>query len=208
MKLQDKLSASDVLILNKSTSTIVNQVSSMKRMVDDFRDYARTPPAMLTPLNLNGLIDEVMNLYLGGDGAEMMHMQLSPDLPAIMGDATQLRQVIHNLLQNAQDSVTEQHGHSLNRQIDVITEVVHYINSEGKTQSAASLSILDNGVGFSSKILARAFEPYATSKPRGTGLGLAVVKKILEEHGGRVDIKNRTDGNGAKVAILLLKLAL
>ena len=71
-----------------------------------------------------------------------------------------------------------------------------------------TITIIDNGIGFSSKILARAFEPYATSKPRGTGLGLAVVKKILEEHGGRVDIKNRTDGNGAKVAILLLKLAL
>jgi nitrogen fixation/metabolism regulation signal transduction histidine kinase len=110
-------------------------------------------------------------------------------------------------LQNAQDSVNEQHPDSADRHIDVITEVVHYNNSEGLTQRAASLSIIDNGAGFSSKILARAFEPYATSKPRGTGLGLAVVKKILEEHGGRIDIKNRTDGNGAKVAILLLKLA-
>ncbi len=207
MKLQDKLSEVDAAILTKSTTTIVNQVSSMKRMVDDFRDYARTPPAMLTPLNLNGLIDEVMNLYIGSDGANIFHMKLSSDLPTIMGDATQLRQVIHNLLQNAQDSVQEQHGNAPTGRIDVITEVVHYDNSEGQTQSAASLSIIDNGVGFSSKILARAFEPYATSKPRGTGLGLAVVKKILEEHGGRVDIKNRTDGNGAKVAILLLKLA-
>ena len=207
MKLQDKLSDADALILSKSTSTIVSQVNSMKRMVDDFRDYARTPPAMLTPLNLNGLIDEVMNLYVEGDSADIIHMKLSPDLPTIMGDATQLRQVIHNLLQNAQDSVNEQHGTTPERRIDVSTEVVHYNNSEGKTQSAASLSIIDNGTGFSSKIMARAFEPYATSKPRGTGLGLAVVKKIVEEHGGRIDIKNRSDGNGAKVAILLLKLA-
>ncbi len=207
MKLQDKLSEADVLILSKSTSTIVNQVNSMKRMVDDFRDYARTPPALLTPLNLNGLIDEVMNLYMEGDSADVIHMKLSTELPAIMGDATQLRQVIHNLLQNAQYSVNEQHGESPLRHIDVITEVVHYTNSEGETQSAASLSIIDNGTGFSSKILARAFEPYATSKPRGTGLGLAVVKKIIEEHGGRIDIKNRLDGNGAKVSILLLKLA-
>ncbi len=207
MKLQEKLSDTDALILSKSTSTIVNQVNSMKRMVDDFRDYARSPPAMLTPLNLNGLIDEVMNLYVEGDSADIIHMKLSPDLPTILGDATQLRQVIHNLLQNAQDSVNEQHGNTAERQINVITEVVHYDNSEGKTQSAASLSIIDNGTGFSSKIMARAFEPYATSKPRGTGLGLAVVKKIVEEHGGRIDIKNRSDGNGAKVAILLLKLA-
>jgi len=207
MKLHDKLSEADAAMLSKSTTTIVNQVSSMKRMVDDFRDYARTPPALLTPLNLNGLIDEVMHLYMGGDGADIIRMHLSPDLPTILGDATQLRQVIHNLLQNAQDSVIEKHGSTSARQIDVITEVVHYTNSEQETQRAASLSIVDNGVGFSSKILARAFEPYATSKPRGTGLGLAVVKKIIDEHGGRIDIKNRTDGNGAKVAILLLKLA-
>lgn len=207
MKLHDKLSEADAAILSKSTTTIVNQVGSMKRMVDDFRDYARTPPALLTPLNLNGLIDEVMNLYIGGDGADIIHMKLSPDLPTILGDATQLRQVIHNLLQNAQDSVLEKHGNTPARQIDVVTEVVHYTNSERETQRAASLSIIDNGVGFSSRILARVFEPYATSKPRGTGLGLAVVKKIVEEHGGRIDIKNRTDGNGAKIAILLLKLA-
>ncbi len=207
MKLQEKLTEPDALILTKSTTTIVNQVSSMKRMVDDFRDYARSPPATLTPLNLNGLIDEVMNLYVEGEGAEVIKMKLSPDLPTILGDATQLRQVIHNLLQNAQYAVNEQHGSAPERRIDVITEVVHYNTSEGKTQSAASLAIIDNGPGFSSKILARAFEPYATSKPRGTGLGLAVVKKIVEEHGGRIDIKNRTDGNGAKVSILLLKLA-
>jgi len=207
MKLQEKLSDADALILSKSTTTIVNQVNSMKRMVDDFRDYARTPPALLTPLNLNGLIDEVMNLYVAGDSADVIRMKLSPELPAVMGDATQLRQVIHNLLQNAQDSVNEQHGVTSARRIEVITEVVHYNDSEDRTLSAASLSIIDNGTGFSSKILARAFEPYATSKPRGTGLGLAVVKKIIEEHGGRIDIKNRSDGNGAKVAILLLKLA-
>lgn len=207
MKLLDKLTDADATILTKGTTTIVNQVNSMKRMVDDFRDYARTPPALLTPLNLNGLIDEVMNLYMGGDDADVVRINLSPDLPAILGDATQLRQVIHNLLQNAQDAVNEKHGSSPERQIDVITEVVHYTNSEREIQRAASLSIVDNGAGFSSKILARAFEPYATSKPKGTGLGLAIVKKIVEEHGGRIDIKNRTDGNGAKVAILLLKLA-
>jgi nitrogen fixation/metabolism regulation signal transduction histidine kinase len=69
------------------------------------------------------------------------------------------------------------------------------------------LSIIDNGPGFSAKVLARAFEPYVTSKPRGTGLGLAMVKKIVEEHGGRIDIQNRTDGRGAKIVILLVKLA-
>ena len=68
------------------------------------------------------------------------------------------------------------------------------------------LAIVDNGPGFAPKILARAFEPYVTSKVRGTGLGLPMVKKIIDEHGGRIEIRNRTDGTGASVLILLLKL--
>lgn len=206
MKLQDKLSDGDAAILNKSTTTIVNQVTSMKRMVDDFRDYAKTPPAVLSQLNLAELIDEVLHLYLAGDGRDIIRLSLVPDLPKIMGDATQLRQVIHNLLQNAQDAVAD-NPPDIQPQIDVITEVVRYSGKSNDVHQAVRLSIIDNGPGFSSKILARAFEPYATSKPRGTGLGLAMVKKIIDEHGGRIDIQNRSDTNGAKVAILLLKLA-
>ncbi|MBC3933824.1 sensor histidine kinase [Undibacterium rugosum] len=207
MKLQDKLDEADAAILNKSTTTIVNQVSSMKRMVDDFRDYARTPPAVLAQLDLGNLIDEVVHLYLAGDGRDIIRLQLASGLPKIMGDATQLRQVIHNLLQNAQDAVTDQPDPGYPPRIDVVTELVRYAGKGNDMQSAVKLSIIDNGPGFSSKILARAFEPYATSKPRGTGLGLPMVKKIIDEHGGRIDIQNRGDTNGAKVAILLLKLA-
>ncbi len=207
MKLQDKLSETDVMILNKSTTTIVNQVTSMKRMVDDFRDYARTPPAVLMPLNLAGLIDEVLHLYIAGDGRDAIKLTMAADLPKVMGDATQLRQVIHNLLQNAQDAVADNTTPGFVARIDVITDVVRYTGTDQIAHSAVRLSIIDNGPGFSSKILARAFEPYATSKPRGTGLGLAMVKKIIDEHGGRIDIQNRSDTNGAKVAILLLKLA-
>ncbi|MES2070474.1 MAG: PAS domain-containing sensor histidine kinase [Pseudomonadota bacterium] len=207
MKLQDKLSEADVSILNKSTTTIVNQVTSMKRMVDDFRDYARTPPAVLKPLNLSALIDEVLHLYVAGDERDAIRVNLAAGLPAVMGDATQLRQVIHNLLQNAQDAVADNAKPGFEPQIDVTTEVVRYTGADKEGRSAVRLSIIDNGPGFSSKILARAFEPYATSKPRGTGLGLPMVKKIIDEHGGRIDIQNRSDTNGAKVSILLLKLA-
>ena len=207
MKLQDKLSEADVAILNKSTSTIVNQVTSMKRMVDDFRDYARTPPAVLNPLNLSALIDDVLHLYMAGDGRDAIHLNLSTNLPAVMGDATQLRQVIHNLLQNAQDAIADNVKTEVPARIDVVTEIVRYTSADKTDKSAVRLSIIDNGSGFSSKILARAFEPYATSKPKGTGLGLAMVKKIIDEHGGRIDIQNRSDTNGAKVSLLLLKLA-
>jgi nitrogen fixation/metabolism regulation signal transduction histidine kinase len=207
MKLQDKLNEVDAAFLNKSTITIVNQVTSMKHMVDDFRDYAKIPQAVLKRLNLSELIDDVLHLYLSGDGRDIIHLNLKKNLPEIMGDATQIRQVIHNLLQNAQDAVNENDKLDHVPFIEVETEVVRYTSADNTEKTAIRFSVKDNGPGFSSKILARAFEPYATSKPRGTGLGLAMVKKIVDEHGGKIDIKNRTDTNGAKVSILLLKLA-
>ncbi len=207
MKLEHKLLPQDAAMLNKSTTTIVNQVTAMKQMVDDFRDYAKTPPAVLSPLNLNALVEEVLHLYIGGDERDIIHAVLAVDLPLVMGDATQLRQVIHNLLQNAQDAATDRHNSTATARIDVVTEAVHYQASNGDTRTAVRLAISDNGAGFAPKILKRAFEPYVTSKPRGTGLGLAMVKKIVDEHGGRIDIHNRLDANGAKVLILLLKLA-
>lgn len=207
MKLADKLAETDAGILKRATSTIVNQVAAMQKMVNDFRDFARTPPAVLAPLDLNALITEILHLYIAGDERDIIHLHLAPHLPQIMGDATQLRQIIHNLLQNAQDAVADIDRTTTLPRIDVSTEAVHYPGSDGSKRSAVRLTIADNGPGFSAKILARAFEPYVTSKARGTGLGLAMVKKIIDEHGGRVDIQNRVDGNGAKVLILLLKLA-
>ncbi len=206
MKLESKLQGADAAMLNKGTATIVNQVSAMKRMVDDFRDYAKTPPAVLSPLNLNALVEEILHLY-GEDEGDLIHATLAPELPPVMGDETQLRQVIHNLLQNAQDAVADRAAATVPARIDVVTEAIRYQDSDGARRSAVRLTVSDNGPGFGPKILNRAFEPYVTSKARGTGLGLAMVKKIIDEHGGRIDIKNRTDGNGAKVAILLLKLA-
>jgi nitrogen fixation/metabolism regulation signal transduction histidine kinase len=115
--------------------------------------------------------------------------------------------VIHNLLQNAQDAVQERADKTVLPRIDLATEEIRYADADGMQRSAVRLSIFDNGPGFSQKILHRAFEPYVTTKARGTGLGLAMVKKIVEEHGGRVDLHNRPDSNGARIFILFLKLA-
>jgi len=207
MKLEDKLDAGDAALLARATSTIVNQVDAMKRMVDDFRDYARTPPAVLEPLDLNALIGQILNLYLAEDASDIIHAALAPNLPQVMGDATQLRQVIHNLLQNAQDALADRGPDAPPPRIDIATETIHYTGADGAAGIAVRLAIMDNGPGFAPKILARAFEPYVTSKARGTGLGLPMVKKIVDEHGGRIDIQNRPDGSGASVFILLLKLA-
>lgn len=210
MKLHTKLDSSDAALLDRSTNTIVNQVMAMQTMVDNFRDYAKTPAPVLAPLDLNALILEILDLYGVGEDSDIIRPKLAADLPKILGDATQLRQVVHNLLQNAQDATIDtggKHESAYKPQVDLVTEAIHYPDADGAMRTAVRLSVTDNGSGFDSKLMVRAFEPYVTSKPRGTGLGLPVVKKIIEEHGGRIELQNRKESHGAKVLILLLKLA-
>ncbi|HET9823017.1 MAG TPA: ATP-binding protein [Burkholderiaceae bacterium] len=206
-KLEPKLSGDDASLLQRSVGTIVTQVQSMKQLVNEFRDYARLPAAKLVPLDLNALVAEVLGLY--GEAVEQgrLHAQTAPDLPWILGDASQLRQVVHNLVQNALDAVAER----ADGRVAVRTEAVR---GEGTGTRAVRLAVLDNGPGFADKVLKRAFEPYVTTKARGTGLGLAVVKKIADEHGARVRIGNRepqTGGGGgaagAQVSLSFSNLA-
>jgi nitrogen fixation/metabolism regulation signal transduction histidine kinase len=208
MKLTDKLAPSDAEVLKRGATTIVNQVAAMKQMVDDFRDYARTPPAVLANLQLNELVSEVLTLYGIEEGKSPIVVEMA-DLPVIRGDATQLRQVIHNLLQNAQDAVADV-GQP---RVLLETRTVEYgdPDAEGKVSVAVRLTVSDNGPGFPARILTRAFEPYVTTKAKGTGLGLAMVKKIVDEHGARIDIRNRLRAGdvieGAQISILFLQLA-
>jgi nitrogen fixation/metabolism regulation signal transduction histidine kinase len=208
MKLSDKLAPADAEVLKRGATTIVNQVAAMKQMVDDFRDYARTPPAVLASLQLNDLVSEVLSLYGAEEGKSALEVELSA-LPVIRGDATQLRQVIHNLLQNAQDAVSD----TPNPRVVLETRAVEYgdPDADGRTRVAVRLTVSDNGPGFPARILTRAFEPYVTTKAKGTGLGLAMVKKIVDEHGARIDIRNRMKAGdvieGAQISILFLQLA-
>jgi nitrogen fixation/metabolism regulation signal transduction histidine kinase len=189
MKLVEKLPGSDAELLKRGTSTIVNQVAAMKRMVDDFRDYARVPPARLVPLELNALIEEVVTLYRTA-GAPVV-LSLAPNLPPIEGDATQLRQVIHNLIGNAQEALAGRADAS----ISVRTTLAEIADSSAVVR-AVRFVVEDNGPGFAANILRRAFEPYVTTKPGGTGLGLAMVKKIVDEHEAHIEVVNRAGGTG------------
>jgi nitrogen fixation/metabolism regulation signal transduction histidine kinase len=197
MKLTDKVAAPEQLLLAKSVKTIVDQVDAMKRLVNEFRDYARLPAAELRPIDLNLLVSEVLQLYASETSQVPVRMDLDPRCQRVVGDPEQLRQVLHNLLQNAQDA-TESAGKTGEPQsVTVRTQWV-------EASSRVRLSVIDCGTGFPERILKRAFEPYVTTKAKGTGLGLAVVKKIADEHGTRVDVINRVlDGRviGAQVSL-------
>ncbi|MBX9637783.1 MAG: GHKL domain-containing protein, partial [Nitrosomonas sp.] len=146
-------------------------------------------------LDFNRLVREVLSLYetanMAAENSKHVQIQqlLGDDLPLIKGDSAQLRQVLHNLLQNAQDALTD----TPQPLIEVKTEKVH---------GGVQLSVRDNGCGFSDEIRARVFEPYVTTKAKGTGLGLPIVKKIVEEHEGIIHIEN-IKPQGAQISIIL-----
>jgi two-component system, NtrC family, nitrogen regulation sensor histidine kinase NtrY len=192
-KLGDKVSLEEARALDRATETIVAQVSAMKTMVDEFRDYARTPPPQLGGLDLNRLLAEVLALY--DHSGTRIHANLGTDIPLVRGDPDRLRQVIHNLLQNAQDALLG----SRDPKIEVTTEL-----SGGEVL----LRISDNGCGFPDAIIKGAFEPYVTTKPKGTGLGLAIVKRIIDEHHGTVTIENRAGKEGGRGAAVRISLPL
>jgi nitrogen fixation/metabolism regulation signal transduction histidine kinase len=191
MKLAGKLGAEDAEALARGTRTIVNQVSALKSMVDDFRDYARLPAPVLAGLDLNQLVGEVLSLY--ENSSVPIARRLAAGLPSVWADSAQIRQVLHNLVQNAQDALEHRKNPGEGPRIEVSTELAG---------DKVRLTITDNGGGFPEEMMARIFEPYATTKPRGTGLGLAIVKKIVDEHHGELSIENRL-AKGAVVSILL-----
>lgn len=193
MKLQGKLDAADQTLVTKSVKTIVDQVDALQRLVNEFRDFGRLPQARLQALDMNEMLGEMMPLYDNVNAVVPVRWQLQAGLPPILGDAAQLRQVVHNLIQNAQDACAQ----SPRAQVEVRTEM--------RPQSQrVRLSVHDNGSGFSEAVLQRAFEPYVTTKASGTGLGLAVVKKIADEHHARIELKNKLQDElvtGAQVSL-------
>ncbi|MEB2331705.1 ATP-binding protein [Nitrosomonas europaea] len=194
-KLVSKLDEPDAKILKRSTETIVSQVEALKRMVNEFREYARVPELELCQVDVNRLVREVLALYQMSDNTENespqppITLELAGEISPVRGDPARLRQVIHNLLQNAQDALAGMED----ARITVQTRSV---------SNGIELSVIDNGKGFPEQVRAHAFEPYVTTKPRGTGLGLPIVKKIVDEHSGTIKIQN-VQPHGAQISITL-----
>ena len=187
-KLGPKLNKDDTDVLDKAVSTIVNQVDAMKTMVNEFSEYARSPRLNLELTDINETIKEISHLF--ENSGITITTSLLKGLPKIKVDVNMMRQVLINLIQNAQDAM-----------INNTKKPSIKINTN-KYKNYLTLSIEDNGPGFSADILKKAFEPYVTTKSHGTGLGLAIVKKIIEEHEGTIVVENIKSG-GANINIQL-----
>jgi nitrogen fixation/metabolism regulation signal transduction histidine kinase len=180
-------------MVERSTHTIVQQVESMKQMVNDFSEYARAPAVRVAPFDLNQLVAEVADLYRAQEAAIPVVIDLDPRLEHIEADRGRVRQILNNLITNAFEALEGVRPAS----IEVQTRLV-----DDGGEPCAAVTVTDNGPGFQAEMLGRVFDPYVTSKPRGTGLGLAIVKKIVEDHGGRIEAENRPEG-GARVRVML-----
>lgn len=197
-------------VLERATHTIIEQVESLKSLVNAFADYARPAQIEQTPVRLNDLVRDVLELYRAEHGTESalwlrpaehraqardvaLTLDLDDTLPPIAADAGRLRQVLHNLLLNARDAL-----------IDAPAPAIHIATRavvQGE-QRFIELTLADNGPGFPDALLERLFEPYVTTKAKGTGLGLAIVKRIVEEHNGAIEAANRGRG-GAEIHLRL-----
>jgi PAS domain S-box-containing protein len=179
-------------LIERATHTIVSQVEALKTMVNAFADYARPPQLATRPIALHALVGEVLDLY-ENDQRLSLARQLADGEPRVRVDAVRLRQALHNLIKNALEAIGETHK----PQLQVATRVLH---EDG--EAWVELSVADNGPGLPADFGERWFEPYTSSKARGTGIGLAVVKKIAEEHGGSVRAESRVQG-GAQFTLRL-----
>jgi nitrogen fixation/metabolism regulation signal transduction histidine kinase len=186
-KLKDKLPELEADILKRATSTIVTHVSALKGMVDDFTQYAHASRMNARAVNLNELVREVLVLYEAMGVA--IEPRLADNIPSIYADPAMLRQVLHNLFQNAIDALTG-------------VEDPRILVSTSLGTGGVLLTVRDNGTGIAEGVMGRIFEPYVTTKPKGTGLGLAIVKKIVDEHHGRILVEN-VKPHGATVSIVL-----
>jgi len=202
-RLQERLESEDAELLNRSTETIVGQVNALKAMVDEFRNYARLPAANPEPVELGALLREMQLLY-----ATDRRIQW-PDSSVpfwVSVDRAQMIQVIHNLIQNAQEALTDDMQASIHLKLEILP-----VAGSDRASARIRLAVVDEGPGISPEHKSRLFEPYFTSKAKGSGLGLAIVKKIVEENHGKVSLSNRSeiwpgDRKGAAALVEFAKL--
>ena len=188
-----RMKPEDAEVLDRATHTIVEQVESMKEMVKAFSEYARVPQLQLQTLDVETLINEVLDLYRDDESDVRFSVNIDTDVPSVEADPGRIRQLLHNLIKNAIESTRGR------KNAKILITAEHVISAP---HDMMELRVIDNGPGIPDNLMDNMFEPYTSTKIKGGGLGLAVVKRIVEEHSGIVFAENRHEG-GACIVVRL-----
>jgi two-component system, NtrC family, nitrogen regulation sensor histidine kinase NtrY len=162
-------------ILDKCTSTIIQQVEELKNLVNEFSHFARLPSARLATQDLNEIVREALFLFKEGHKEVRFHFQNGP-IPPLELDREQMKRVLINLLDNAVAAVQEQGE-------------IRLATSHDRSRGVVCLEVADDGCGLASGVKPRIFEPYFSTKQNGTGLGLTIVSQIVEDHQGYIRVR-------------------
>ena len=189
-----KVIKEDKDIFDQCTDTIVRQVDDIKRMVDEFSSFARMPKARPERDDLNECIRQVLFLMRVGN-ADIDIVETLPSTPTLAQfDRRLLSQALTNIVKNATEGIAARENPSEKGRVEV--KVTHH-------DGMAAVDVIDNGKGFPEINRQRLLEPYITTRSDGTGLGLPIVAKIIEDHGGRLELLDAPGGHGACVRLLL-----
>ena len=191
------LSSSDsnnVEMLDRMTNTIIQQVETMKVMLNDFSDYARSSDSKKEEIEIEHLLQEGVDLFGNMNHGSKININIEKNLPKIHGDEKKLRRVLNNLLTNAVDA----NAMGLDNSLKISAKVLNIEDNK-----IIEIRIMDSGPGIDPLVENDLLEPYVTTKEKGTGLGLAIVKKIIDEHSGTFWLENNREENGACAVIRL-----
>ncbi len=174
-------------IFQQSYTSITNEVENLRNMVTEFSDFARMPKPRTRLVDPTEIVQNAISLYTELPDNITLHTELADNLPQVMADSDQMRQVLHNLMGNAVDAMSDSGQLSVKMQLEADDVVIQ---------------ISDTGCGMSEEVRQKIFTPYFTTKETGTGLGMAITAQIIEEHGGEISIDSE-EGVGTTVTVKL-----
>jgi two-component system nitrogen regulation sensor histidine kinase NtrY len=177
-------------VFDECTRTIIQEVEGLRNLVDEFSRFARMPTPRPRPGDLNDVVEQVAKLYGGVQTGIRVTTDLFPGLPAVNLDPDHLKRALINLVDNAVTAIGEAEGEIVLR--------TRFLPDGGRAQ----LEVADTGPGFPADDRDRAFLPYYSTKRSSGGLGLAIVNRIVLEHGGEIRIEDNQP-RGARLVMTL-----
>lgn len=191
-----RLIETDRDVFDQCTDTIVRHVDDIKRMVDEFSSFARMPKARLERDDLCECVRQVLFLMrVGASDIEMVESLPAEPVFAYF-DRRLLSQALTNIVKNATEGIAarDESRASEPKRIEIALSV---------RENTAEIDVIDNGKGFPATNRQRLLEPYMTTRAEGTGLGLPIVAKVVEDHGGRLELLDAPSGIGACVRVFI-----